>query len=295
MWELSMKVAGCCRWILSGINNRRVSETDHDALPVSLAGKKGAALTLRDIGQDGSWVENLPKVIKLGPFWTYSWGAKGLEKYLQPSNIDFLPMIYGYYGEDMFEQQLQDIKHQNPRLVPSFNEPDHADQSNLSVRLALEVWPRFESLGIPIVSPSCANPLGDWMKFFMDQTTSLGYRVDAIGVHSYSGIDIQAFQSRLQTIHELYKRPLILTEFAVADWNASTPEENHYDSSQVLDFMKATLPWIEAQDWIIGFAWFSFSIDSPVGTCSALFDDDGNLTACGKFYADWRPDDKVLY
>ena len=95
----------------------------------------------------------------------------------------------------------------------------------------------------------------------MNQTKFLGYRAEAIGFHSYSGIDIPA----LQAIYELYKRPLILTEFAVADWKARTPEENQYDSSQILDFMKATLPWIEAQDWTLGVAWFSFSIDSWLG------------------------------
>jgi Glycosyl hydrolase catalytic core len=46
---------------------------------------------------------------------------------------------------------------------------------------------------------------------------------------------------------------------------------------------------LEAQDWIVGYAWFSFDIDSPAGTCSALFDKNGELTACGRYYASVSP------
>jgi hypothetical protein len=41
---------------------------------------------------------------------------------------------------------------------------------------------------------------------------------------------------------------------------------------------------MEQQNWIAGYAWFSFEIDDPNGCSSALFDDDGNLTASGQFY-----------
>ena len=49
--------------------------------------------------------------------------------------------------------------------------------------------------------------------------------------------------------------------------------------------MKETLPWIEAQNWIAGYAWFSFETHQPEGTSSALFDKQGKLTACGRYYA----------
>ncbi len=54
--------------------------------------------------------------------------------------------------------------------------------------------------------------------------------------------------------------------------------------------MKEVLPWMEQQDWIAGYAWFPFSVDSPQGTSSALFDQNGKLTACGRYYTSVTPE-----
>jgi hypothetical protein len=80
------------------------------------------------------------------------------------------------------------------------------------------------------------------------------------------------------------QRPLLITEFALADWGAKNPGENSITQKDVLAFMQNVLPWMEQQNWIAGYAWFSFEIDDPNGCSSALFDDDGNLTASGQFY-----------
>jgi hypothetical protein len=82
---------------------------------------------------------------------------------------------------------------------------------------------------------------------------------------------------------------LLITEFAPADWKAATVQGNRHSPAKVLAFMKEVLPWMEAQDWIAGYAWFSFYIDAKQGTSSALFDKDGNLTACGKYYKSITP------
>lgn len=253
-----------------------------------LNGKKGIGFLLRENGQPDSWYENLPKVVKLEVSWNYSWGTTRPD--LEPSFINFLPMIWGYYNdENALEQELRDILSvQNPKMIMAFNEPDHEDQSNLTVDEVLSAWPILESANVPLVSPSCANPLGDWMEKFMDEAIQRQYRVDIIGVHYYGGPDPHVFQTVLHTIHKLYQRPILVTEFAVADWQARVPEENSHSPREVLEFMKVVLPWMESQDWIVGYAWFPFNIGSPVGTSSALFDEDGNFTVCGNYYADWN-------
>ena len=110
-------------------------------------------------------------------------------------------------------------------------------------------------------------------------------QLDWVGVHWYGGADFASFARSMSLLHEKYQRPLLVTEFAPADWNAATPEENRRSPEQVLAFMKKALPWMEAQDWIAGYAWFSFSASSAAGTSSALFNADGSLTALGRFYA----------
>jgi hypothetical protein len=98
----------------------------------------------------------------------------------------------------------------------------------------------------------------------------------------------------------------LLTEFSVADWKATSVEDNRYSPEQVLAFLQKMLPWMEARDWILGYSWFSFDVDDPRGTSSALFANtifDGNvdwtdsnqtepvvleLTPLGEFYAQFQ-------
>jgi hypothetical protein len=191
--------------------------------------------------------------------------------------------------------------------VLCFNEPDKEDQSNMDPESCLEYWPQLEKLGVPLCSPSCANPLGSkearectqgvsgcWMKDFMAKAAERGYRVDYIGVHWYGHPSADGFKKHMREIYEAYgsKRPLIITEFAPADWKArnKSPEDNRFTQEQILKFMKVVLPWLEEQPWIAGYAWFPWKHDSPVGACSALFDAENYLTAVGRYYRSVTPD-----
>merc|ERR1712157_700687 len=82
-------------------------------------------------------------------------------------------------------------------------------------------------------------------------------------------------------------RPIVITEFAVADWEASTAEQN-------MAFMVEILPWLEQTEWILSYAWYSFETDSAAGWPSALVksgsSNDGgvvNLTPLGQYYSDF--------
>lgn len=262
------------------------------AAPPPLPGKKGAAFPLRDAGQSGSWIENLPKVILLKPHWNYSWGSKRIDA--QPADIEFVPMIWGGNNAAYVQQSLTDVESQiasgkSHRLL-GFNEPDQTAQSNMLVPVALERWSLLESANIPLVSPSCAQPAGNWMTAFMGNATSSCKRVDWVGVHWYGGANFDSFVNRMTQFHDLYGRPLLVTEFAPADFSATTVGNNKFTRAAVLAFMKRALPWMEAQDWIAGYAWFAFDITTPVGTSSSLINAKGELTALGAFYESVRAD-----
>ena len=255
--------------------------------PPPLPGKKGAAFTLRDEGEPGSYIENMPKVILLKPYWNYSWGLK--RQPTQPNNIEFVPMLWGKWSADLVQQYVREnIQNGVVKRLLGFNEPDKVDQANMPVDLALELWPNLEAENVPLVSPSCAHPRREWMQKFMARADAACNRIDYIGVHWYGAPGFNAFQEAIRKMFEQYggERPLMITEFAIADWNAETVEENRFSQSQVLRFMKQALPWIEAQDWISGYVWFSFRPDHPNGACSALFQmDNSTLNALGQYYA----------
>jgi Glycosyl hydrolase catalytic core len=255
--------------------------------PPRLNGKKGAARTLRPIGRTGSWRDNLPGVIDINPYWNYNWDIIRIDA--QPIDIEFIPMAWG--ASEQLESNLQQyvqpyIENGIVKRFLGFNEPDHELQSNVAVSKALELWPLFEALNVPLISPSCWQPKGEWMIEFMKLAIEQCRRIDYIGVHWYGSTSFAAFKNDMEEIYNMYGQiPLVITEFSPADWTAKNISMNRHNKSEVLQFMKQALPWLEQQDWIHGYAWFSFPFNDTVGAPSALFTDDGRLTICGQYYA----------
>ncbi len=264
-----------------------------------LPGKKGICFTLREEGKKGSWTQNLPKIKAVNSYWNYSWGTNRIEA--QPDGMEFIPMTWGAWGKEGLKKALQNdvvpqIQSGKAKRLLGFNEPDKKEQANMPYTEALKYWPMLEDLGIPLCSPACANPLSDiddstqgvrgtWMRDFMREADKRNYRIDYIGVHWYGGPSPRSFKERMIEVYEAYNhRPLLISEFAVADWGAKSVKGNAHSQESVLKFMKDVLPWMESQNWIAGYAWFSFGIDEAVGTSSALFDLKGNLTTLGRFY-----------
>jgi hypothetical protein len=123
------------------------------------------------------------------------------------------------------------------------------------------------------------------MRDFMTEADRLGYRIDYTGVHWYGGTHVADFKAKMRRIYEKYgRRPILITEFAPADWEAKTLAQNRHKPHLVLAFMKEVLPWLERQDWVAGYAWYSFEHNQAVGHTSSFFDGNGNLTACGRYY-----------
>ena len=257
--------------------------------------KKGCCFALNKEGKPGSWKENLPKVLALKTSWTYSWGYSGYNELMEHGgkHLMWVPMSWGCPANNnrqTFEKRLRDNHvHQNIadgklNLFFGFNEPDVAEQSNMKVEHALNLWPVLEKLNVPLVSPSCAHPGKEWMQTFMTDVKQTGKRVDYVGVHWYGPCNVNKFKADLTLWHDMYERPIIITEFAPADWKAKCVEENKNQPCRILLFMKEVLPWLEATEWIAGYSWFSFHESVAPGCSSSLFDADGQLTALGRYY-----------
>ena len=286
--------AASCRDRIAELSPKSIKELSLETAPLpaklQLPGKKGICFTLRKKGEKGSWVDNIPRINATRSYWNYSWGSSRVDA--QPENIEFIPMTWGAWGKDGFAKTLQrdvvpQIQSGKAKRLLGFNEPDKKEQANMPYTEALKYWPMLEQLGIPLCSPACANPLSDvddstqgvrgtWMRDFMREADKRNYRMDYIGVHWYGGTSPRSFKERMIEVYEAYgRRPLLVSEFAVADWGAKSIEENSHSKESVLKFMKDVLPWMEKQNWIAGYAWFSFGINEAVGTSSTLFDRDG--------------------
>lgn len=251
--------------------------TDNTA---NTTGKKGAAFSNTTL----AWSH---KTSQLGAHWMYSWGNVVRDEI--PENVEFVPMFWGAgsVNQDNIDRIKQLADAGKVKFVLGFNEPDGASQANMTVDEAIALWPRLEEIGVPLVSPATVSPNNDWMKEFMKRADELKLRVDYVAVHHYGGTNVLSFINKLKETYQAYNRPIWVTEFAVADWNATAPDNNKYSEAAVKDFMKEALTALDDIDWVYRYAWFDGK-NAPLYT-SALFDADANITPLGEFYAGHKP------
>lgn len=240
---------------------------------------KGVAMAVRKLPD---WQK---RVEALRVRWIYSWTADGPEG--MPVGVEFVPMVWGDRGnpEAACEQLAALQKAGSHKHLLGFNEPDGKDQADMTVETALKLWPLLEGTKLRLGSPATVHADNAWMTEFMKGAEARSLRVDFICVHWYGGPSVPSLLRHLERVHDLYDRPIWITEFAVADWQAKSREQNRHSPETVEAFLKDALKELKRLKYVERFAWFSADPDSgPLGP-SALFDANGELTAVGKVYA----------
>ena len=229
------------------------------------------------------------KITELNVAWHYSWGHE--LKNDEPDSVEFVPMIWGAWSDtaavvSKIEEIIRYKKEEKVKYLLGFNEPDNKDQANMRVETAIAYWPKLMETGLPLGSPGCVHADREWMIGFMEEISRRNFRVDFVCVHWYGGANAQSFINHLKKVHELYNKPIWITEFAPADWNASSVENSSITKEKAANFMKEVLPELDKLDFVHRYAWFSAKTSSPALGNSALLYDNGNLTPLGKFYRD---------
>ena len=229
-----------------------------------------------------------PEASGLLTSWYYDWGVnpstKGVP--LHDASMRFVPMCWGWNPRSL--SSIPKLRSQNPSLLFGFNEPDHVDQSNLTVDAALEAWPNLQGIATELVSPSCAQPQDPWMQNFMAGAEKRKLQVDSVGFHHYGSPEPDDFIGLLKKVHGMYGRPIWVTEFAAADWQAKEGgPNNRYTQQQMIDFMQAVCKFMEDTSWVRGYAWYPWGKPDAGGplSASAFFNADGGLTRVGQAYA----------
>ncbi|WP_217602243.1 glycosyl hydrolase [Chitinophaga sp. GbtcB8] len=252
-------------------------------------GKKGADFSTNTT--NGTWYGN---ITLLKSHWFYTWGTT-LPFDQAPGNCEFATMFWGKGNvtADNIAYVKQKKAEDKVKYMLGFNEPDLADQSNMSVDDALALWPQLESVGLPLGSPAVSWPTAQWFTDFMTKAAAQKRRVDFICVHMYVGTDDVHFVKTLQDLYDKYHLPIWITEFATCANDAKTMQENPYTPAMVLGFMQRLLPQLEALPFVQRYSWFSGNPTSSRLWSSALVDASGKLTTLGQWYAAYKPNDKV--
>jgi hypothetical protein len=166
-----------------------------------------------------------------------------------------------------------------------FNEPDLYKQSNLSVDQVISMWPKLEATGLRLGSPSTISPNAEWMNEFMTKANQKGLRIDFLTMHCYQYPNVQTFLRKLDTLHEKWGKPVWVTEYAVADWDASATKKNKYSRNAVNDYMIGTVEGMRQRSYVERFAWKTRAVGDFQMSSSVLFHTDGALTSTGRLYA----------
>lgn len=218
---------------------------------------------------------------ELGITWHYRWGT--FDDDSTTFEQDYVPMFWSKATDDVINKVFQK---KLTNHVLSFNEPDGAEQANLTPEEALNRYPAILRLGLRTGSPACKEgQWKNWLSEFMEGCKQKNYRVDFIAIHWYdwgnwgntndpSPDDIDAMVNRLKNdidnCYAKYGLPIWITEF-----NANT----NRDTETQIRFLEKALPMLEAHQHVERYAYFQ-----PSKGTGDFQDEDGNLTEVAKAY-----------
>jgi hypothetical protein len=226
------------------------------------------------------------KIAAVKAKWYYNWGIESSQNV--NNSIPYIPMIWGQSKVNIKVSSVV-IKAYACDVLLGFNEPDFAQQSNMTTQQAIDLWPLLESTGCRLGSPAISGNAvkdGNWLEDFMNKAKSAGRRVDFIAVHWYAPPNPTSFLKRIDDIYAKYNLPIWITEFSPADWNATATTPTKYKPEDAIAFMKAVIPELEKRDYVERYSWKTRAVTDPSLGFAALFDADGNLTDVGKTYAE---------
>ncbi len=226
-----------------------------------------------------------PGVIdELGCGWFYNWRPQrkpGEEKV----EAEFVPMIWD--EKDVTEEVLAGVKAGGHSALLGFNEPDSRGQANMSVELAIELWPRLMETNLRLGSPGTTQG-NKWLDEFMEEADRRGYRVDFICLHWYGDITkpdaVEEVGRYVTKYWERYKRPIWLTEFSGANWKWCTRGPVTFEDNA--RFARKAAALLESLPFVERYAWFASNTTPNWGiyATTGLYHSADEITVVGIAY-----------
>ena len=215
--------------------------------------------------------------LKSGVSWWYNWGAgtNAPAGYSSTYGMDYVPMSWN--GNNIAIGGTVDTyltAHPECKYLLVINEPNLADQSNLSLAQAVSMWPQIETLaqkhGVKIVGPAMnwgtvnttanpANPI-TWLDGFFSLFQSTYGRqpqVDAIAFHWYDYGLVGGGTGFLDDPTKLpkYGKKIWVTEFA--NWHATVDGAQIDTVAKQKAQMQQWVSWMETHDLVERYSWFT--------------------------------------
>lgn len=237
--------------------------------------------------------------------WFYDWGAGASST----ADYEFVPMRHNRWWDSW-----ENIGSRTATSsVLGFNEPDHADQSDLGTDISIDLWPEMMKSGLRIGSPAPDNINKDWLREFLAKADSLNYRVDFVATHMY--LNSQNPYTLADNIGRLCResyggRPMWITEwnnganwtnerwpdakgpqrdadFNIvydADGNTTEVPRPHTEANSAVQcqWLAKALDAFDKCDWLERHAFYTWVEDARAIVL------DGRLTPAGKIFAEFH-------
>ena len=229
-------------------------------------------------GKPFKGVANSPagEIAALGATWCYNWGTSP-----QATDCDdpyFVPMVR---GRGDVAAAIQRVAAAGYTTVLGFNEPNKADQDNLTVAQAIALWPAMTSNpDLRVSSPAVSDDGRAWLVDFMNQVKANGLRVDFIAMHWYGWNAGSCTAGQLEGAvnwAQQWGLPVWVTEFGCM--GSSNPDEQ-----TLLNFFPAAVAMLRDKHPLVErYAWY------PWNTYNNLYSPNASnvrvITALGQLFA----------
>lgn len=244
-------------------------------------------------GWAGSVWEEMPEGLKYvgeqcdftNSTWFYNWSAStewttNPNAHSKSYNQEFVPEKWGAGGDPQEFYTLEDVSH-----LMGYNEPDHEEQSNVSVETAIEEWPILQKTGLRLGSPATTD--FNWLYDFMSEAKKQNYRVDYVVIHAYwGGLSGSDWYDKLKEVHQKTGRPLWIKEWNNgANWTTEDwPSGMEAQYEKQLRDLKSILMVMDTASFIERYSIYNWVEDKRM-----IISSDAELTPAGEYYANNRP------
>ena len=209
--------------------------------------------------------------------WFYNWDAQSTRDH----NLEYVPEKWGLHWPS-----FSTIKNQNnvSHLI-GHNEPDHTEQSNVTVDQAVAQWPELMKTGLRLGAPATTD--FSWLYDFMSKCKSKNYRVDFVVIHAYwGGLTAQQWYNQLKEVHDKTGCAIWIKEWNNgADWTTEWWPDGWADAyAKQKKELAAILNVMDTAHFVE-----RYSLYNDVGWKRFLIDKDGKNTPAGDYYRDNKP------
>ncbi len=212
--------------------------------------------------------------------WQYNWNANGQSTY----NYEYVPIRHNYWWPNFnLINTMENTTH-----VLGYNEPERADQADMTVEQALQQWPRLMESGLRLGSPAPSDGGRAWLYEFLDKADELNYRVDYVSMHWYEGCRTPLqFYNRLKQVHERTGRPIWIKEFNNgANWTG-----NCYPSAeQNAKWFEEALHMLDTASFVERYAVFHWMNDPFRMYINGVLTPAGEVYSNHKAYMAYNPE-----